>query len=328
MDVVKYFIGPMTKNVVDATIEFVENTGNKIAFIPSRRQVEFNGGYVNHWDTKNFAEYVRERTDLITIQRDHSGPGQGYSEDNGYESLAKDSKYFDLIHIDPWKKYSEYTEGLKWTVDMIKYCNNINPNLLYEVGTEQSIRKFESEELNRFIFDLKYELQSDKLFNKIKYVVIQSGTSLLGNKQTGAYDKNRLISMIEVAKHHGLLSKEHNGDYIPISIIKEKFKLGLDSINIAPEFGLIETQTYLDEIKDDKLFDIFWSICYESKKWEKWVDANFNPFVEKEKLIKICGHYILSDINFLNKIKIHFPNIDEIIKQNITNKLILMYAHN
>ena len=172
----------------------------------------------------------------------------GYNEDDGYQSLAEDSKYFDLIHIDPWKKYSEYTEGLKWTVNMIKYCNNINPNLLYEVGTEQSIRKFESEELNRFIFDLKYELQSDKLFNKIKYVVIQSGTSLLGNTQTGAYDKNRLISMVDVVKRHGLLSKEHNGDYIPTSIIKEKFSLGLDSINIAPEFGLIETNTYLDFI--------------------------------------------------------------------------------
>ena len=61
--------------------------------------------------------------------------------------------------------------------------------MVYEIGTEQSIRKFESEELDRFIFDLKYELQSDELFNKIKYVVIQSGTSLLGNTQTGEYDK-------------------------------------------------------------------------------------------------------------------------------------------
>ena len=95
----KYFIGPMTKNVVDATIEFVENTGNKIAFIPSRRQIEFNGGYVNLWNNKNFVEYVKTKTELITIQRDHSGPGQGYTDDDGYNSLAEDAKYFDLIHI-------------------------------------------------------------------------------------------------------------------------------------------------------------------------------------------------------------------------------------
>jgi D-tagatose-1,6-bisphosphate aldolase subunit GatZ/KbaZ len=60
--------------------------------------------------------------------------------------------------------------------------------------------------------------------------------------------------MITVAKKHNLISKEHNGDYIPVSIIKEKFDLGLDSINIAPEFGLIETQTYINEIGNSDLF--------------------------------------------------------------------------
>ena len=82
-------------------------------------------------------------------------------------------------------------------------------------------------------------MQSDKLYDKIKYLVIQSGTSLKGNTQTGDYDKDRLIKMVNVAKKYNLLSKEHNGDYIPVSVIKEKFELGLDAINIAPEFGLI-----------------------------------------------------------------------------------------
>ena len=38
----KYFIGPMSKNVVDAVIDFDGSFG----FIPSRRQVDYNGGYV------------------------------------------------------------------------------------------------------------------------------------------------------------------------------------------------------------------------------------------------------------------------------------------
>ena len=57
--------------------------------------------------------------------------------------------------------------------------------------------------------------------------------------------------------------------------------LGLDSVNIAPEFGLIETNTYLNEINDPKVFDEFWRICYESKRWEKWVSSDFNPIKEK-----------------------------------------------
>ena len=70
----KYYIGPMSKNTVDAVIEFDGNFG----FIPSRRQVDYNGGYVNDWSTGEFAKYVNGR---IPIQRDHGGIGQGYRMD-------------------------------------------------------------------------------------------------------------------------------------------------------------------------------------------------------------------------------------------------------
>jgi len=47
----KYFIGPMSKNIVDSIIEFCNNTNNTIGLIPSRRQVENTSGYVNNWTT-------------------------------------------------------------------------------------------------------------------------------------------------------------------------------------------------------------------------------------------------------------------------------------
>ena len=53
--------------------------------------------------------------------------------------------------------------------------------------------------------------------------------------------------MIKVCQKYNLMSKEHNGDYIPPSVIKEKFSLGLNAINIAPEFGEIETQVILEK---------------------------------------------------------------------------------
>ncbi len=323
MDVTKYYIGPMSKNTVDAMIEYSNEYNKRLALIPSRRQVEYSGGYVNHWTTEQFANYVKSRTNKITLQRDHSGPGQGYTHDDGYESLQYDCKYLDMIHIDPWKDYKEYTEGLQHTVDMIKYCDVQNTNMVYEVGTEEAIRRFDSDELRRFLFDLRYEL-GITLFNKIQYVVIQSGTSLKGTLQTGAYDKDRLCSMINVVQQFGKLSKEHNGDYILPSTIKEKFSLGLDSINIAPEFGVIETMTYLDQIVRHWRFDllnVFWEICFESKRWVKWVDDSFDPYNSKHELITICGHYVLSDLRFLTEIKAHMPGIDEIIKQNIKLKL-------
>jgi hypothetical protein len=207
---------------------------------------------------------------------------------------------------------------------MIKHCYNINPNIKFEIGTEESIRRFEASELDELINLLKYKLEPI-IFNGIRYLVIQSGTSLKGTSQTGNYDPVRLKEMLDVCKHHGLISKEHNGDYIPVSVIKEKFDLGLNSINIAPEFGLIETLTYLDQIKDPGTLEEYFQICYDSKKWEKWVNADFNPFVQKQDLIKICGHYVLSNKSFLDNIKSKFPNIDQEVKINIKSKLDELY---
>jgi D-tagatose-1,6-bisphosphate aldolase subunit GatZ/KbaZ len=306
----KYFIGPMSKNIVDAIIEFCNETNNQIGLIPSRRQVEGDGGYVNNWTTEQFSEYTKMK---LVLKRDHAGPGQGYNDDDGYKSLEEDCKFFNTIHIDPWKKYPKYEEGLQWTVDMITFCYNLNRSITYEIGTEEAIRRFDPKELDMLLNDLHVRLEED-IFNQIKYLVIQSGTSLKGNTNTGDYDKNRLLDMVKVAKFWNLISKEHNGDYIPVELIKEKMNLGLDSINIAPEFGLIETQTYLDSGID---LDKFWKICYDSKRWEKWVNSEFDPLSQKEELIKICGHYILSNPEFL-KIK---PRIDSQIKANIKEKL-------
>ena len=51
----RFFIGPMSKNVVDAVINFDSDIG----LIPSRRQVDYDGGYVNNWTTKEFSKYSK-----------------------------------------------------------------------------------------------------------------------------------------------------------------------------------------------------------------------------------------------------------------------------
>jgi hypothetical protein len=319
----KFFIGPMSKNIVDTIIDFCNKNNTSIGLIPSRRQVEFNGGYVNNWKTSEFTDYVRSKTNHVLLVRDHSGPGQGQFDDDGYESLTEDCKFFDIIHIDPWKKYPSFNLGLKETIRMIEHCYELNPNLQYEIGTEEAIRRFEPYELEELIIQLKNRLDPN-IFDKIKYLVIQSGTSLKQTTQTGEYDKDRLIDMVKVSRKYGLISKEHNGDYLPIDLIKQKFNYGLDSINIAPEFGVIETKVVLDEIiknSQNDLFEKFYTICYESKKWVKWVDKNFKPEDNKKDLILICGHYVISNEDFISLKKQLDKNIDDKIKNKIEDKL-------
>ena len=318
---IRFFIGPMSKNVVDSIIEFQDFSSKKVGIIPSRRQVDYLGGYSNNWTTEKISKYSSE----LIIMRDHSGPGQGAEEDDGYLSLEYDCKYFDYIHIDPWKKYSSFDEGSRWTLDMIEFCLSKNPKIKFEVGTEEAIRKFKPKDLERLLNYLKKNL-SKEAFLQIKYLVIQSGTSLSSNQNTGNFNLKRLKEMVNVAKKNNLKSKEHNGDYIPEELIGLKMRNGLNSINIAPEFGFIETQTYLNQIKNRKqLFDRYWEICYNSKKWEKWVGKDFDPIKQKENLIKICGHYVLSNKQFINDIKSQFEDIDKLIKKNIMDKLISLH---
>ncbi len=318
----KLYLGPMSKNIVDSAIDFSNGSGMCVGFCASRRQVEFNGGYVNDWTTESFTNYVRSEAQNSVLVRDHGGPGQGQKSDDGVESFKHDAKFFDVIHIDPWKKFKSVEEEIDKTSEYIKLCNDVNQGCLYEVGTEQSICNISSEELFRFLNGLKHNL-GQSLFKKIMYAVIQSGTSLEENINTGEYDVTKLKRMIDVCDHFSVLSKEHNGDYLDTGLIKEKFSLGLDAINIAPEFGVIETLCVLDRIGDNiTLLDDLHSMCVESGKWKKWVSNTFDPFKDKKQLIKICGHYLFSDERFKslvgNKI---FDGIDDEIKSKIKERI-------
>ena len=307
----KYLIGPMSKNVVDAVIEFDGDFG----FIPSRRQVDYNGGYVNNWSTGEFAKYVDGR---VPIQRDHGGIGQGYRMDDGMKSFMHDSQHFDIIHIDPWKHYQNFNEGLQQTIDYINFIYLVldNKKVKLEVGTEESIRRFETYDLEKLLQSLEAKLDSN-MFENIEYAVVQSGVGLDLGKQTntGTFNSDRLEEMVSICKKFGKKSKEHNGDYLSTKEYKDRFDLGLDSINIAPEFGQLETLCYLDEMGDD--IEDYYQICYDSKRWEKWIGKDFIPEDNKKELIKICGHYVFSNEKF-KSIK---PDIDNKIKESIKHKL-------
>lgn len=320
---VKFCIGPISKNIVDSIILFANNTNNNFLLIPSRRQIEYNGGYVNNWSTYDFCSYVKERTNNIYLERDHGGPGQGTFMDDGLESLKEDCKNFDIIHIDVWKEYPKYEDGLKYTIKLINYCYNLNNNLYFEVSTEEAIRKFTVEELRIFMNDLK-KLLNKNVYEKIIYLVIQSGTALKEGINTGLYDNKRLKDMIKLSQEFNILTKEHNGDWISDYEIKDKFNHGLSALNIAPEFGMIETKVILDEINNlsnsEEYFEIFFKVCYESKKWVKWVNTDFDPFKNKRKLIELCGHYVFTNKNII-KVKKNIANIDMKIKNTIYTRL-------
>lgn len=314
----------MSQNVVDCVIKHGQK--HLVGLIPSRRQVDFFGGYVNEWDTKTFSEYVKSKNASILLCRDHGGEKQGQVEDDGMQSFLTDSEYFDLIHIDPFRSVETIHQAAERTASIVENLFDINPHTMYEVGTEEAIFKYEPKHLNWFLGYLKIRLRVEQ-FNQIKYAVVQSGTGLDLSTRTnvGNFNNKRLENFIEVVKNFGLLSKEHNGDYLTESFdVEMRFQAGLDAINIAPEYGQIESEFYLDVCKgESELFETLYQICYNSGKWKKWiVDIER---ISKEQLIMTCCHYVLSDKQFLEKIKVHFPSADKKIQKRISSQLKLLH---
>jgi hypothetical protein len=305
----KYYICPMSKNIVDAVLELNDS---RFGLLPTRRQIDFNNGYVNGWNTKNFYEYVKSINPNIILERDHSGPLQGSVEDFGYETYTHDVNYFDIIHIDIWKYTTNVLKGVKETVDALKYMHYLNPNIKFEILTEEAIKPFSEKEWITITQYLLKNLTKTE-FDSIVYIVIQSGVGLdlINRKNTGIFDLEKLKKQSFVVKSFGKKTKEHNGDYLSIDEIRIRFENGLDSLNIGPEIAQIETLTYLEHMKEKEINE-FYKICLDSKKWERWVPDNFD-FNDKKKLIQICGHYCFSMYDL--------PKIDNIVKENIKNKL-------
>ena len=323
MNFPKYYIGPMSQNVVDCVIKHSQQ--HSIGLIPSRRQVDFSGGYVNGWNTETFSSYVKKKNSSVLLCRDHGGAEQGQVSDYGNKSFGTDAQYLDLIHIDPFRVSETIYQAAEKTADIIEKIFEVNPNIMYEVGTEEAIFKYQPEDLNWMLGYLKIRLRIE-YFNQIKYAVVQSGTrlDLATRTNIGNYNNTRLQNFIEIVKNFDLMSKEHNGDYLTDSFdVEVRFASGLDAINIAPEYGQIESEFYLEMCsKDNALFEQLYEICYNSGKWKKWIPDVSR--VSKSQIIMTCCHYILSDKSFIGNIKSHFPNADKLIQKRITSKLKLL----
>ena len=66
-------VGPVSRATTKAVINFANESDIPMVLIPSRRQVDFDGGYV--YETKEFTNLVRglDTNRKILIARDHRG---------------------------------------------------------------------------------------------------------------------------------------------------------------------------------------------------------------------------------------------------------------
>jgi len=329
-------IGPMSKNCVDAAIELAYQYDIQMVLIASRRQIEceeLGGGYVNNWTTKSFADYVRSKDPArkIILARDHGGPWQHpyevdhYTDSNDALLSAKLSfrrdieAGFDILHLDPvfldnFASPEEKQKAVLNTIfDLYEYCigvsNALGKTVDFEIGTEeQSISPLSDFAFFENTIDRVLEFCDRKKFPAPLFFVVQTGTKILEMENIGEFPsakeeikeyfrKYRLADIVAFCEKRGIAIKEHNTDYLSNSALQTHPELGIHAANVAPEFGVVETEKLLSIMKELDLHEELSSFikrCVDSNKWYKWVeDEQAITDVDKTKL---CGHYLFADI--------------------------------
>lgn len=359
-------IGPMSRNLIVASLELAKEKDFPILFIASRNQVdakELGGGYVCGWDQQGFREAIASIaeevnfTGLYYLCRDHGGPWQRDNERNSHlpeeaaMELAKKSyvedliNEFDLLHIDPTKdpyilgKSVDMEVVLRRTIHLIEYVERERkardlPEIGYEVGTEETNGGLTSEKsYERFIQQLTNELSKRGLPIPV-FIVGQTGTltRLTQNVGTFSYHSSKLLA--DTAKKYGVGLKEHNGDYLEDYIILDHPSLSITAMNVAPEFGYIETKAYLElirleekEVENGRLLDksnlkaVMSREAVNSGRWKKWligddiylsVEAILGEEELVETICEICGHYTYEEEAVKREIAILYRNMEEL----------------
>jgi hypothetical protein len=341
-------IGPMSGNLIEASFLLANKKKFPLMFIASRNQVdadEFGGGYVCSWNQDAFAASIRQIAEkykfdgLYYLCRDHGGPWQRDKERNdrlpvaeamalGKKSFLYDLKAgFDLLHVDPTKIPS--IDGivpmdlvLDYTVEMIEYCEEQRKNLRlppvsYEAGTEETNGGITSvEAYDKFITTLVERLKAKNLPLPV-YVVGNTGTLTRLTENVGKYNTKQAMALSKAARSHGVGLKEHNGDYLSDYLLGIHPYIGVTAANVAPEFGYVETKTYLRMSQMERHFHeaglidtvsdfagVFSNASIDSRRWKKWMTDGRDKYTpeqikqepETEKLIvNLSGHYTFNN---------------------------------
>lgn len=262
-------VGPMSRNLLQASFELAKEDDYPLMFIASRNQVdadELGGGYVNGWNQFSFIEAIKEVAKevdfdgLYYVCRDHGGPWQRDQERNdhlptekamalGKKSYIADIEAgFDLLMIDPTKdpfevgKVIPLETVLERTVDLIAFCEEERkkrglPEIGYEVGTEETNGGLTSTETyEKFITQLKVELEKRNL-PLPTFIVGQTGTLTRKTEQVGHFNFKNAYDLAQMAKKYGVGLKEHNGDYLDDVTLLEHIPSEITATNVAPQYA-------------------------------------------------------------------------------------------
>ena len=335
---------------IDALIEFISEESQyfeNFFFIPSRRQIEskhFGGGYVCKWDTETFCKYVKEYSlkiglhSPISICRDHGGPWQGKNETilnlneiDAYKSSDISFKSdiengMRILHIDTCfysEKNKNQSEALKKLFsiqsELKSYGILKNKTLTFEHGTEAQSDDFAN---RNYLKEYLNKLDEVGITEMPEYYVLQIGTKTIENRNIGRFvngnfedaELQELGNTIKMLHQKGIKIKGHNCDYLDDFALKKIRDLGVDAINIAPEFAFIESNIRINKLKkfNNELCEQLTEKVLNKNTYHKWSYNGCFERLKREEVAALVLHYHMED----HDIKKLISKSEEIINYN------------
>lgn len=234
--------------------------------IASRRQVDIGGGYTG-LDQHDLVTIVSNLSNGKTqVVRDHGGPMQGGTSDDGIDSFDEDCHAgFNGIHIDVCMLHRD--DQLRVLGKLInRYVDKVDIQIGGERDEQAWLDVLFTEALQHCrptyaVIDLGGHVHADK----------QIGTSFMAIEQ--------VYRIAQKYHHMGVLTVAHNMDWVGH---RRRYHGALDALNIAPEFGALEVDAMLAVMVPSNVHRLI-DYAYESNKWTRWFGEHEGTVLERAK---------------------------------------------
>ena len=341
-------VGPVSEAVLEAALAVSARRGFPPMFIASRNQVDaarFGGGYLlGGLDQAGFTALIRAKQEAagyrgpLYICRDHGGPWQrdeelkarlpvGEAMELARVSLEEDLRAgFNYLHIDPTKCPHPFTQEqlADWTQELIGHCERLRaglgvPPVDYEIGAEDIRGGITTEQSFAAYLERVTAGLARAGLPLPTCIVGQTGTLTRMDRNVGRFDREQTARLAAVAARFGVGLKEHNGDYLSAASCRAHPELGVTGMNVAPEFGLVETDAllalagleeklgregWLPESELSGLASALRELTFARAPWDKWLtpELKARPRAELQRdeatrllIARVCGHYLFAD---------------------------------
>ena len=266
-------LGCMSRDVVDACIQWSAQYSYPIMLIASRNQCDFSSGYA--FTTADLVHYVRSHPhydhNRVAICRDHCGPyfsdlDTGLSLQEALMSCQRTIREdiahgFDLMHIDVGRVPREHRR--RCAAHLFDHARSLDPQLQFEYGSEDNAAEEEWETLDA-------QLDAVRDYREhVRYITVRTG-SLTKQTQVGDFNAAHVAQCAQQLHSLGYALKEHNADYLTRSQVQLRAHAGVDVLNIAPQLASVQSDLVHTLCEGTPEFANFAAHVVGTKYWQRW----------------------------------------------------------